>query len=115
MIILFLIDLSLNIDIGFFGGTACSGFNLAPISCSGELWEANSTHDWDEKYRQFLNSKNAQTKLTFGILHDSLSTKRRALRKEDTDALGAWSCEVDAFGGLVLMAALTKTMVGQEA
>jgi hypothetical protein len=108
MTLLFLIEMLLDINIGFFDELDCSGFDKSPLPCSKELWEAMSWADWEVKYRRFLDGRRVSEMLTFGTLRDSQGLQRSALGREWLDDLGRWSEGLDGFGTMIMMAALAS-------
>jgi hypothetical protein len=62
MIILFMIEMLFDLDIGFFNERPCNtgeGLCRTPVPCSAELWTASSESDWVIKYKKYLEGRNS--------------------------------------------------------
>lgn len=106
--VLFLINLLVDIKIDYWAvEDDCSGVMGAYLPCSEDLWESSDREGWEAKYKHFLEKKQSQEMLQFGMLKASQQLEKGTSGTAWAKDLKAWSSRVDSLGAVVMMAALT--------
>jgi hypothetical protein len=79
------------------------GLSVLPLPAHKQLWQAAGEEEWTQEYDQMLSAREGRSYLRYQDLIDLGKGKITGERIKDTNA---WITSVDAFGTLLIMAAM---------
>jgi hypothetical protein len=103
MILLWLLEMLLDMNIGVPTSPSCRTLDEIPLPCTKGLWEATTKTEWETKYRSLLSSRKSSEIPKIGDLRAAQDSESALLEKSLVDDLHFWSSNADSFGGLIML------------
>lgn len=97
-----LMDRVLDFNVGKPNITSCRHFDMLPLICSKEMWEADTADSWKSEYTQYLSGRKGTGMLRFGNLRKWSHLDVKDLDENMVSDLATWASNVDSFGSMIL-------------
>jgi hypothetical protein len=103
MILLWLLEMLLDMNIGVPHSSSCRTLDEIPLPSTKSLWEATLRSEWETNYKSHIFSRKSGEMPKIGDLRAAQDSKSGVLDKSLVDDLHFWSSNADSFGGLIML------------
>lgn len=103
MILLWLLEMLLDMNIGVPASTSCRTLDDIPLPCTKDIWEAATKKEWETKYKSHFSSRKSREMAKIGDLRAAQDSDSNIVERPLADDLHLWSSNADSFGGLIML------------
>lgn len=104
MIILWLSQSLVDLDIGVSPPGPCYAFDEIPLPSSKPIWDADSKDQWETQYELYTASRRGNDDVKVGDLRKAQMVDVDGDGDSCMDDLKTWSAGIDGLGALLMLA-----------